>query len=213
MGARTVVDHAATPAKPPKVFNRAGPISPTEQALVTQFVADQPREMTQGQVTALSKVLRRTRETVKKMVEEAREDLAGNISDYVATHKLAMQQALANGDAKSLEVATRAAQWGMENIAIEGVRVVDKAKSEDTGIRIQIGVKVGGMNEGATEPARVVTVAKVESEIDPPPPANFQPSGVGTPGGVLLDPRVPQGSNVENGGMVEGEIVGGESGD
>ena len=58
MGARSVlppdmqkgVRPKAFPAKPGKVYRRAGPISPVERNLVTQFVADQVNDRLQLQL-------------------------------------------------------------------------------------------------------------------------------------------------------------------
>lgn len=189
----------AVPAKRPKVFNRPGPLSPVEKEFVHQFVADQPREITTGQITALSRVMRRSRDAVKELINEAREDLASNIGDYVRAHKQAMNMALDNGDPKSLEVATRAAQWGMENIAIEGVRVVDKAKSEDTGMRIQVGVLIGGVNDQKA----IVREAKVTPLSSPVLDAQSS----GGIGGTFMVPSTPQGPLEE----LDAELQGGES--
>ncbi len=163
--ARAVIDPLYKP-KCPKVFNRGGSVTQTEKALVHQFVADQPSAIRPSQVTALAKVLRRSRDAVKSMIEEAREDLASGIGDYVRAHKEAMTMALANGDAKSLEVAARAAQWGLENISIEGVRVVDKAKGEDNGVRVFIGVKVGGMKSEGTSEVPEIIEAKISENAE-----------------------------------------------
>jgi len=168
MSARSLVaaERAATIAKPPrrKVFAsvrtvRAGSPTNTEKEMVAQFVQDQPREVTERQVAALATVLRRSKEVVRRMVEEARENFVASAQDYVAMHKQAVQSALANGDAKSLEVVVKGTQWAMENLQAEGVRIIDKAASEGaSGPRIMIGVQVGGKNDQA--PAITVTEAK-----------------------------------------------------
>lgn len=174
-GARSVVSRKS----PEKVFEpkakRAGKPTQVEQSLITQFVRDQPREVTSGQVAALARVLRRPRETVKSMIEAAREDFAVEASFYVAAHKTSVQRALdvtnkdGEHDAKALDVAARASQWALENLSAEGVRVVDKpsAGKGDTGPRIMVGINVGGLN---TKP----TVEVVEQ--DPPTPgSNSEP--------------------------------------
>jgi hypothetical protein len=156
-GARSVV----TKSVPEKVFapksKRSGGITVTEQALVTQFVNDQPREVTEKQVTALSKVLRRSKDAVKGMVQKAREDFNASADFYVKSHKVAVKRALTSmnkegeHDPKALDVAARASQWALESLSAEGQRVVDKpsATKGDSGPRIMVGVSIGGLNTPA----------------------------------------------------------------
>jgi hypothetical protein len=174
-GARSVVSRS----KPETVFEpkskRGGVPTKTEQALVTQFVRDQPREVTQSQVNALAKVLRRSRETVKEMVSRAREDFQTSADFYVKAHKESVEKALkvtnkdGEHDPKALDVAARSSQWALENLAAEGVRVIDKpnAGKGDTGPRIVIGIGVGGLNK----PESTITVESTplpESESPKP---------------------------------------------
>jgi hypothetical protein len=154
-GARTVIAR-----KPPeKVFEpkakRGGQVTKVEQALVTQFVLDQPREVTTSQVNSLAKVLRRSRDVVKSMVERAREDFQTSADFYVKAHKQSVELALnvtnkdGEHDPKALDVAARSSQWALENLAAEGVRVIDKpnAGKGETGPRIMVGINVGGLNK------------------------------------------------------------------
>lgn len=133
---------------PPKPFRskKLGPPTKDEKALVAQFVADQPCEVTPPQVQALSKLLRRSREVVKAMIEQARENFVSDAERYVQIHKQATEAALESGTISGAEVAMKGAQWAMENISAEGSRIVDKAKAETKGSAIQIGIKIGGMN-------------------------------------------------------------------
>lgn len=173
-GARSVI----TRQVPPKVFapksKRTGSISKTEQALVTQFVLDQPREVTTQQVTALSKVLRRSKDAVKGMVQAAREDFNASADFYVKSHKQAVDRALnvtnplGEHDAKALDVAARASQWAMENMSAEGQRIVDKptAGKSDMGPRIMVGINLGGLN--AKPAVDVVEIPSSEQAKVPP---------------------------------------------
>lgn len=170
-GARSVISR--TP--PPKVFSpkfkRRGSPSDAEQAMVAQFVRDQPHEVTEKQVTALSKVLCRSKEMVKGMVASAREEFNASADFYVKSHKTAVERALSvlgkegEHDPKALDVAARASQWAMENMSAEGQRVVDKpsAGKGDMGPRIMVGINLGGLN---TKPTVETTV--LEGVIDPP---------------------------------------------
>lgn len=175
-GARSVVTRAV-PDKvfSPKTHKRAGVITKTEQALVTQFVKDQPRDVTPQQVTALSKVLRRSKEAVKAMVEQAREEFAVSADFYVKSHKQSVERALAvttkdgEHDPKALDVAARASQWALENLSAEGQRVVDAktASKGDGGTKIMINIPFGGMNAPPTVNV-VETEPILEGESTPP---------------------------------------------
>lgn len=132
----------ATRAKP----KRTGSITQAEKEFVSKFVMDQPAEIAPVQVNALARVLRRSKEAVRSMVEEARENFVAGAGRYVEIHRQATEAALSNGDPKSLEVAARSAQWALTNISAEGSRIVDKASTESSGSKIYIGVKVGGHN-------------------------------------------------------------------
>ena len=172
-GARSVITRQVPPKLfAPKASKRHGPITPTEQKLVTQFVKDQPREVTPAQVTALSRVLRRSKDAVKAMVEQAREEFTTAASFYVDAHKQSVERALAvtnkdgEHDAKALDVAARASQWALENLSAEGQRVVDgKATNKsDGGTKILINIPFGGMNANpAVEVTEIPPVIEGES--------------------------------------------------
>lgn len=153
-GARSVLS-SKPPAIPPRVFRpkskRAGAPTTAEKSLVAQFVADQPAEVTPAQVSGLARVLRRSKDAVKKMVEEAKENLQASVDTYREIHLQATMDAAADESMKGKQVAIEASQWAMENIAADGVRVVEKTKSEGpSGPRIIIGVKVGGVDQPVT---------------------------------------------------------------
>jgi hypothetical protein len=176
-GARSVISRQV-PTQPDKVFEpkskRGGSVSDAEQALVTQFVLDQPREVTTAQVTALSRVLRRTKEAVKEMVVRAREDFSASADFYVKSHKTSVERALnvtnreGEHDPKALDVAARASQWALENLSAEGQRIVDKpsAGKGDMGPRIMVGINIGGLN---TKPAAEVIEISNSEEAKVPP--------------------------------------------
>jgi hypothetical protein len=173
-GARSVITRTA----PPKIFEpkskRGGAISKAEKHLIAQFVRDQPREVTTTQVNSLAKVLRRSKDAVKQMVVEARENFAAEADFYVTSHKKSVERALnvtnkeGEYDAKALDVAARASQWALENLSAEGQRVVDKpsAGKGDSGPRIMVGVSIGGLNTPAVVTA-VETPSFSEGESTP----------------------------------------------
>jgi hypothetical protein len=173
-GARSVISRTA----PPKIFEpkskRGGGVTKVEQNLISQFVRDQPREITTSQVNSLAKVLRRSREVVRGMVETAREEFQASAEFYVNAHKTSVQRAMGvtnkdgEYDPKALDVAARASQWALENLAAEGVRVVDKpsAGKGETGPRILVGIQLGGLNK----PESVVIESTPLPESESPKP-------------------------------------------
>ncbi len=133
------------PKAPARVFKRMGPVSDVEVGFIKQFLQDQPREITPAQTTALSKVMRRSKEVVKDIIEQAREEFQSSALDYVRLHKEAAIAAHESGDH---EVAAKAAQWAITNMSQEGTRVVEKVAAEGGGgVKIMIGVQMGGIDK------------------------------------------------------------------
>ncbi len=126
-----------------KLYRRGAP-SKAEKALVAQVVQDFPGEIANAQVTALATTLKRTKDAVKAMIDQAKENFVSEAESYVKIHKQVVETALANGDAKSLDVAAKGAQWAIENIGAEGSRIIDKEASGPRGVQVMIGVKIGG---------------------------------------------------------------------
>jgi hypothetical protein len=161
-GARSVVSKPTAVAKPKrKVYKRPGSPSDAEKGLVADVVANSPGGLSPTQQNALATVLKRGRGVVKQMVEDAAMTLAERAGRYADIHLQTTEAALANGDAKSLEVAARASQWAMENINVDGTGVVEKPASKPTGPSVMIGIKLGGMQ---TPSDVIIEGAKVESE-------------------------------------------------
>ena len=124
-----------------------------QQAIVTQTVQEAGGDLTRHETAALAHTLHRSKDVVREMVEKARETLAKRAVDYVDYHQQAVEQALANGDPKALEVAARASQWALEHISFDGKRVVDKATgAEGGGTKIMIGIQLGGQNPDQAPP-------------------------------------------------------------
>lgn len=146
-------------AKPGQRFRRQGKPSEAEKALVAQVVQDQPTTITPSQINGLAKALNRTPAVIKQLVAEARENFVAAAGDYVAIHKQAAQLALANGDAKSLDVAVKASQWAIQSISADGQRVVERTTSEPTGQKIFIGINVGGVSAPQAVVTEVVDAA------------------------------------------------------
>lgn len=143
---------------PHKVFKRRGSVSNVERDFVTQFVQDQPRELSTRQVNALATVMRRSRETVKEVVAEARDRFVEQADRYVEIHRSAVESALEGGDN---ETALKGSQWYLEHVAAEGIRIVDKGgASGPTGSKIVIGVAIGGVGATGPIPIPAITVEK-----------------------------------------------------
>ncbi len=139
-------------------FKRPGKPSKVDKALVAQVVsvAAATTPVSSKQITGLAVTLGRSRATIKKMVEDAREKFVEAAGDYVDIHKEATIKALADGDN---ETAAKAAQWAITNLSFDGARIVERPTTEPTGTKIQIGVKIGGMNPATAE---VIEGTKVE---------------------------------------------------
>lgn len=127
-------------------YKRTGKPTKPEKALVAAFIADQPMAVTEALVAPLSKVLRRSKDQTKQIIEDAKEALIDNTKRYVNIHMEATEAALVEGSPKALDVATKAAQWALENIGEGGTKVVEAAPKGDSGTRVMIGIKVGGGN-------------------------------------------------------------------
>lgn len=136
-----------SPSKKPKKYKRAGSTTQAEKALVAQFVQDSPQEIQPAQVTALARTLRRSKEAVKAMIDQAKENFVAAGERYTEIHQLAVEQALATGTISGAEVAMKGAQWAMENISAEGSRIIDAVAKGPVGNRIVVGVKIGGLND------------------------------------------------------------------
>ena len=132
-------------------MKRNGAVTKVEKDLIARVIADQSAEMTTSQVNALAIVTRRSRATIKKAVEEAHETFVDRSQRYVDIHLQTVEAGLSSGTDKGLEVAQRGSQWAIENISEGGARIVEKAsKDENTGARIMIGVRIGGIDESKT---------------------------------------------------------------
>lgn len=140
---------------------RAGAPSQVEKDFVAQFVADQPGGLTTRQENALATALRRPRDTVRKMLDEAREIVAGNTVRYANIHLQAAEDALASDSMMGKEVAGKLAQWALTNASLDGKRVIDKAASENTGTKIIVGVKIGGVNQEAVPKETLIPMVQI----------------------------------------------------
>ena len=133
----------------------------TTTAIVEQLVDRKRGVVTVKDITALAKVTGEQKLTILSIVEMAKQTFSDAAVEYVDIHKQATQMALANGDAKSLAVATAASQWAIEKIEHEGKRIISKEAPVvgNTGTKIMIGITLGGKNP---------TFADAETiEVDP----------------------------------------------
>ena len=131
----------------PRQQKRHGKVTDSDKALIARVVLDQPGGMSRAQEHGLALALRRTRETTRKLIEEAREDFAGDAPDYVRIHREATESALMLHDH---DAALKGAQWAINHISLDGARLTEKEAVGPTGSRILIGIKVGGMNQQDT---------------------------------------------------------------
>lgn len=157
----------AKPVRPAKVFKRRGALTNAEKDLVTQIVQDQPREMPSSQVAALARGLRRSKALIQQAVAEARDRFVEQAERYVDIHRSATENALADGDNKTAQAG---AQWYLENVAGEGVRIIDKTKEEaPKGTRIIIGLALGGLTQAVSpsdeSKTSITSSPLVEAEI------------------------------------------------
>jgi len=143
------------------LYKRTGSLTVAEKNLVAAVALDQPGEMKPAQVNALATALRRSKDAVRSMIEDAKAQFQGNAGRYVEIHKAATEAALVQGSVAGLEVAQKGAQWALERVSGEGTRVIDKAAAESgpVGPRVMIGIKVGGTD---TNKAAAVDVTAVE---------------------------------------------------
>ena len=137
----------------PPTRKRRGPITKPEQALVTQLVLDHPGELSPKQVRGLAMALRRPKEVIQSLVEDARADFAAQAPDYVKLHRRAVEAGLHEGTAAGLQVAQKGAQWYLERVGEGQTRVIEKTNTETPGQKILIGIQLGGIG---TAKAKVV---------------------------------------------------------
>jgi hypothetical protein len=125
-----------------KQKKRKGPVSKVEKALVAHVIQDTPGIITTAQERGLATALRRPKEVIKEMIDEAREKFVKSSLRYVEIHKSATENALADGDN---EQALKGSQWALTNISAEGARIIDKQNTETNTPKVLIGIRVGGV--------------------------------------------------------------------
>jgi hypothetical protein len=120
--------------------------------MVARFVMDQAQPITPVQERAMARMLRRSPETVRDLIQDARATFATRAPRYVDIHLRATEKALASGTVNGLETALRSSQWAIERIAQDGARVIDPPKAAaSSGPRIVIGVEVGLIKRPVTD--------------------------------------------------------------
>lgn len=146
--------------KPPKLYKRPGNITEPERQLVAQLVHEHPRELSPAQVNGLAKAMRRSPAIVKELVEQAKEEFVSQADHYVRVHRKVVDDALANGDPKSLSVALEGSQWFLEKVSEQGARVIEKEAKAEVGQRVMIGIRIGAVDQ----PVDVVTIPTITVE-------------------------------------------------
>ena len=144
--------------KPRRSYKRQGKLSDGDKHLIEDVIAQTPGGLSTGQQHALAVVLRKSRDVVKRAIEDAHDNLAERAGRYADIHLQTTETALSNGDAKSLEVAARASQSAMENINVDGVGVVEKKPDKPVGNQVIVGIQLGGMQT----PEVTVTEVSIE---------------------------------------------------
>lgn len=133
---------------------RKGQLTKVERLIVGEVVASAPtKSLSEVQTQALAITLNRNPDTIKEIIISAREKLQANAEHYVDVHRLAADQALAQGD---IDVARKAAEWAISKISkrdddgtVHRIVEVDDATNSNSGPRVMIGIALGGM---ATKP-------------------------------------------------------------
>lgn len=149
---------------PPKVFHRAGSPTRTTKELIAKFVADSPRAISPAQITALATLTRHTPKTIKGLIEKARDTFLSNAEFYVTAHQKSTEQAFVRGD---FEVAQKGAQWAMERLSAEGVRIIEKAPASGmSGTRVLVGIRLGGVDPKQLQPIDI-PIATIEGDVEP----------------------------------------------
>lgn len=163
MGARQVVQTGV------KVAGRkSGHPTVGETELIQRYAVEVP-DATPREQAALARALRRRPQTVKKQILQAKQTFASRAGDYVDAHMEAVRGALALDDPKAYAVAAQASQWAIQNMSMDGIRVLEAPQKGASGPSIAIGIKIGGLRgrEGASAeivalgPADTVEVGEV----------------------------------------------------
>jgi len=98
-------------------------------------------------VNQIARRLDRPARSVKDAIQKAREKFALRAERYVDIHLDAVESALQSGTDDALEVAMKGSQWAIEHIRSEGSGVIETLDKNDSGMKIMIGIKLGGMRE------------------------------------------------------------------
>jgi hypothetical protein len=126
-------------------------VSPIERDMVARFVLDQDQPITPVQERAMARMLRRSPEVIRDLIQDARVTFAKRAPRYVDIHMRATEEALASGTVNGLDTALRGSQWAIERIAADGARVIDPPNAASSSApRIIIGVEVGSIKPPVT---------------------------------------------------------------
>jgi hypothetical protein len=124
---------------------RWGALSKAEKAHIAAIVADAPRELGAEQIEVLADAMRRTPETIKRAVANAREEVQERASRYGEIHLAAVEGALAAGDH---ETAAKESRQMLERVTDdEGKRVIGVAEDAKgaQGVNVLINIPLGGV--------------------------------------------------------------------
>lgn len=128
-----------------------GKVTKEEKAIVAEIVASQDGVVSSEQVTGLALTLNRTTEAIKTAIKEAQDKFLGRADRYLDLHLEAVEKAVGTNDPKGLDAAIKGSQWAIEHMSKDGQSIVEKKNTESSGVKVLIGVQVGGLNEPAQQ--------------------------------------------------------------
>jgi hypothetical protein len=130
---------------PKKRFLKPGRLSGADKRLINDAVM-QTGPITPAKEKALAVITNKSRETIRKGIDEARENLSDHAKAYVDLHMAAVIAGVASEDPKGLDVAIKGSQWAMEKLSLDGSRVIDAPKQDsDRTPKVLIGIQLGGI--------------------------------------------------------------------
>jgi hypothetical protein len=127
---------------------KRGPVTLHEKEAVASIVMDHPGPLSEIEAQALAVAFRRSPDTIKGLIDDARATFAAKAGRYVEIHAQATEDALKTGE---LDTALKGSQWAIERIAQDGSRVVDKTTDQTGGTKIILGISMGGISPRITE--------------------------------------------------------------
>lgn len=129
-----------------------GHYSDADKLAIEELALSNPTVSSDTLANGASRVLKRRKESIKRQVEAVREKFASQAESYLDAHNRVLEAALRASEedknARAMEQARLASEWGLENISLDEARIVDKNKKEESsGVVVNVGLKIGGMKD------------------------------------------------------------------